>query len=98
MRHLEGRIGTSAGTPTRMAQTPVFQPLRLCLVAAWSGGAMAQTGAQSIPFDRLGAEVQKQGGDEGTFIAPTATGARVRACMQDLEGEVTAEGLWLTST
>jgi hypothetical protein len=54
--------------------------------------------AKAIPFHQLGAEAQKQ--YEGGVIAiePTATGARLRAVMQDLEGEVTEDGLWLTST
>ncbi|OAI56761.1 hypothetical protein AYO49_00600 [Verrucomicrobiaceae bacterium SCGC AG-212-N21] len=53
--------------------------------------------ANSIPFDQFGAETQKRFRD-GSAITPTARGARLRAVMQDLEGEATDDGLWLTST
>ncbi len=51
-----------------------------------------------IPFDQLGAEAQKQYAGDGISITPTAGGARLRAIMQRIEGEATAEGLWLSST
>lgn len=53
---------------------------------------------KAIPFDQLGAAVEKQSPDNGTGITPTATGAKLRAVMQDLEAEATPDGLWLTST
>jgi len=51
----------------------------------------------SIPFDQLGAEAQKSYKGDGMGITPTADGARLKAVMQDLEAEATAEGLWLRS-
>jgi hypothetical protein len=53
---------------------------------------------QSIPFDQLGAEAQKQYSGDGIRIIPTKDGAKLKAIMQDLEAEATPEGLWITST
>ena len=53
--------------------------------------------AATIPFDRLGAEAQKQYSGDGISITPMAEGARLRAVFQKLEGQATREGLWLTS-
>ena len=52
----------------------------------------------SFPLERLGAEVQKQYSGSGISMVPTESGARLSAIIQDLSGEVTPEGLWLTST
>ncbi len=54
--------------------------------------------SKAIPFDQLGAAAEQQSPDNGTGITPTATGAKLRAVMQDLEAEATPDGLWLTST
>ena len=53
---------------------------------------------QSIPFDQLGAEAQKQYSGDGIRIIPTKDGAQLKAIMQDLEAQATPEGLWVTST
>ena len=53
---------------------------------------------QSIPFDQLGAEAQKQYKGDGIRIIPVKDGAKLNAIMQDLEAEATPEGLWITST
>jgi len=58
----------------------------------------AAEAAAAIPFAQLGSEADKKGGVTASSITPSATGARLKALMQDLEGEATPDGLWLTST
>jgi hypothetical protein len=72
---------------TSAAQTPA---------AALQGSPSDQV--QSIPFDQIGVEADKQANAGGNVIIPEADGARLRAVMQRLEGRATTEGLWLTST
>ena len=70
------------------------------LAFALSGLALSAAGEsnKTIPFDQLGAEVEKQGAGDGAAIVPTDGGAKLKSAMQDLEAEATREGLWLTST
>jgi hypothetical protein len=63
-----------------------------------AGRGEATSAEQSIRFENLGAEAQKQYSGDGLSITPTAGGARLRAVFQRLEGEATNEGLWLAST
>jgi hypothetical protein len=51
-----------------------------------------------IPMNQLGAVAGKQYQGDGLSVRGTATGAELRCAFQRLEGEVTAEGLWLRST
>jgi hypothetical protein len=53
---------------------------------------------KSIAWDHLGKEAQKQYSGEGIGIVPSAEGAHLRAIFQALEGDATANGLWLKST
>ncbi|MBE2282275.1 MAG: hypothetical protein IAE77_02295 [Prosthecobacter sp.] len=52
----------------------------------------------SIPWSQLGVEAQKKYTGDGIATLPTEYGAKLKAVMQDLEGDVTNEGLWLTSS
>ncbi|HRK13536.1 MAG TPA: hypothetical protein PK490_04570 [Prosthecobacter sp.] len=75
-----------------------------CLPAPWAQVAALTPAADSpaapavIPFSQLGAEADKQGAQAASSITPSATGAHLRALMQDLEAEAAPDGLWLTST
>ena len=97
---------TPGALPPRTATARLFRrAFTLCLMAlalaALALGATpvrAEEQAKAIPFDQLGAEAQKQYAGDGIGITPTAGGARLRAIMQRIEGEATAEGLWLSST
>src|SRR6266852_9089490 len=51
----------------------------------------------SIPFAELGARAGAQYHGEGLSVLPSPQGARLRCAFQKLEGEVTPEGLWLSS-
>jgi hypothetical protein len=54
--------------------------------------------SEPIPLARLGAVAGKQYEGDGLSVAATREGARLRCVFQRLEGQVTPEGLWLTST
>ena len=49
-------------------------------------------------MSELGAKAGAQYQGDGLSVAPTPEGARLRCVFQKLEGQVTPEGLWLTST
>src|SRR5438552_18236446 len=52
----------------------------------------------SVPWSQLGAKAGADYQGDGLAVTPTAEGARLRCVFQQLEGEATREGLWLTST
>ncbi|HWB04295.1 MAG TPA: hypothetical protein VG796_14800 [Verrucomicrobiales bacterium] len=54
------------------------------------------TGAS--PHDRALARHRTHGARDGTSVTATKFGARLHCASQHLDGEVTGEGLWLTST
>ena len=88
---------------TRSRSTATLRGLLAALLTLSSlpGAHAADSAVQepkTIPFDQLGTEAQKQYKGDGIGITLTAGGARLRAIMQRLEGEATAEGLWLSST
>ena len=67
-----------------------------------TGGALAvpfsgNIPEKAIPLGELGIEIEKQYSGDGVSVVSTNSGAIVRAVMQDLEGEINDEGLWLTS-
>jgi hypothetical protein len=51
-----------------------------------------------IPMDQLGAVAGKQYQGDGLSVSATPDGARLRCAFQRLEGHLTREGLWLSST
>jgi len=53
---------------------------------------------QTIRCDRIGAKVGTDYHDDGLSLDVTEGGARLRCAFQCLDGQATAEGLWLTST
>lgn len=76
----------------RSSLTVAFAIVPLILI----GGSIAKA-SESIALDQIGAEAQKQYSGEGVSITPTAGGSQLEASFQMLEGEVTDEGLWLSS-
>jgi hypothetical protein len=52
----------------------------------------------AIPWDQLGAKAGADYHGEGLSVAATEGGARLHCVFQRLDGEATAEGLWLAST
>src|SRR5262245_41482182 len=54
--------------------------------------------SQAIPWSQFGARAGADYQGDGLTVTPIAEGARFRCVFQRLAGEVTREGLWLTST
>src|SRR5438093_12879101 len=74
----------------------IVSPFSLAAAAADSADpAPAKT---SIPWSQIGAKAGGEYQAEGLAVMPTDTGARLRCVFQKMEGEVTRDGLWLTST
>lgn len=74
-----------------------FLPFAFAFCSSF-GKDMPKSLSNSIPVHQLGAEVQKHCPDGGTTITAIPGGARLKALMQDLEGEVSDRGLSLIST
>jgi hypothetical protein len=68
------------------------------VLAAASFVRADKTTVTSIPWSQLGAEVQKRADGHGSHVTFTTGGAKLKADMQDIEGEATSAGLWLIST
>ena len=54
--------------------------------------------AAAIPWEQIGAKAGSDYHGQGLSVAATGDGARLHCVFQRLEGEATAEGLWLVST
>ena len=55
--------------------------------------------AKPIPWSEIGAKAGAQYSGDGLSVSTDAQGRlRIRCVFQRMEGEITAEGLWLTST
>ena len=60
--------------------------------------AAAAARSELIPLDQIGTVAGKQYHGGGLSVAAAPDGARLKCVFQKLEGQATAEGLWLTST
>ena len=60
--------------------------------------ASAASTAAPIPLDQIGATAGKQYQGGGLSVSATNGGALLRCVFQMMEGQVSREGLWLTST
>src|SRR6266849_6746153 len=89
----------------------LFQARLVCAVALEIGssfnpaaaeespaGTAPAKASQPIPWSQIGSKAGSDYQGDGLAVSPTADGARLRCVFQRLEGEVTPEGLWLTST
>src|ERR1035441_608236 len=87
----------------------LFQARLFCAVAVGIGSSLNLAAAAaesadtapaktSIPWSQLGAKAGADYQGDGLAVNATAEGVRLRCVFQRLEGEVTREGLWLTST
>jgi len=72
--------------------------LWLMTVSAQSGPPLPPQNLESIPWSQVGAQAGANYQGDGLQVSSAETGARLRCLFQRLEGEVTSEGLWLTST
>jgi hypothetical protein len=78
-------------------RTPIPRYLWFVIAMTTSFAAAASNSAP-IPMDQLGAVAGKQYQGDGLSVSATPDGARLRCAFQRLEGQVTREGLWLSST
>ncbi len=87
----------------------LFQVLMFCAMALGVGSSFSPAEAAedsaatapaktSISWSRLGAKAGADYKGDGLAVIPTAEGALLRCVFQQLEGETTREGCWLTST
>ena len=86
-----------------------YNVLSLLMCVALASNASAQMSPVSpsstvtehsspIPPDQLGAVAGKQYSGDGLAVTATNDGARLRCAFQRIDGQVTGDGLWLTST
>src|ERR1041385_3301070 len=61
-------------------------------------GADPSQNTQPIAWNELGAKATAQYSGDGLAVNTTTNGAQLRCVFQKLEGEVTPQGLWLSST
>src|SRR6266404_1320255 len=54
--------------------------------------------SQAIPWDQIGAKAAADYPGNGLAVTPTSGGARLHCIFQQLDGEATTGGFWLTST
>src|SRR5205814_4579900 len=54
--------------------------------------------SQAVPWDQIGAKASADYPGDSLAVTPTAEGARLHCIFQQLDGEATTGGLWLTST
>lgn len=89
-RHLAVGLVLMAATASLLTAGPA----RLVSPATGPGA-----NSQSIPWADLGAKATAQYSGDGLAVCAAADGVvRLRCAFQRLAGEVTSEGLWLTST
>lgn len=66
---------------------------------AWATPIAANSATPSaIPWSEIGSRATATYQGDGLVATPTRNGVQLKCVFQRLEGEVTAEGLWLTST
>ena len=104
MKPNQRTLGQTSAAALLVAATTV---LAVTTASLWASSperlASAATGtapnSQSIPWADLGAKATAQySGDGLTVVAAQDGVVRLRCAFQQLQGEVTGEGLWLTST
>ncbi len=97
---------TTTSPPNPFARRLSFPACFLASFGLWlsllqGGQALAAPDgdqAKPIPFDQLGAAAEKQYQGDGLAVSATDFGASLRCVFQKIEGQVTREGLWLSST
>ncbi|MCB1091545.1 MAG: hypothetical protein KDL87_08435, partial [Verrucomicrobiae bacterium] len=78
-------------------------PFLSVLVTTWTLGSLVANAedaaaSRAIPFDQIGYEAGKDYSGEGISIVPSQNRAHLKALFQDLEADVTPEGMWVRST
>ncbi|MEI6784678.1 MAG: hypothetical protein WCQ21_27605, partial [Verrucomicrobiota bacterium] len=95
VKHFWLSVGIGLAACSAWAGPAALAPAR----AAGRPGLAATPTNSPIDWSDLGAKATAQYSGDGLAVAVTPSGAvRLRCTFQKLEGEVTAEGLWLEST
>jgi len=85
-----------------LVQTVITAWMFLAVCARAEVGRAAPDGrpgvAHALTPDQLGVAAEKQYHGDGLAVQATADGTHLRCRFQNLEGQATPEGLWLTST
>ncbi len=93
-----------------MKTNPTITTVKECLpglmsftlwLALWLTPAAAMPATHTpgaIPWNEIGAKAGADYKGNGLAVTPTESGARLHCVFQQLDGEATPEGLWLTST
>ena len=88
----------SSSTPLRRRLGPALLTLLAALGLAFTVPARAGTQPPAIPFSGIGARATANYQGDALGVTTTSEGTRLRCGFQKLEGQATAEGLWLQST
>jgi hypothetical protein len=104
--NLENKIMNDLNPSRKLAARPhagLFAVL--ILLAGWppmrvaqAAGLAATNTPAAIPWNEIGAKAGANYSGDGLAVTPAESGARLHCIFQRLDGEATAEGLWLTST
>jgi len=77
----------------------VFLLAGLLAIPATHAASLGATNTPAaIPWNQIGATAGADYHGDGLAVVPTESGASLHCVFQRLDGEATAEGLWLTST
>jgi hypothetical protein len=86
-------------TPILRACSYLFPLTSLLATEATHAAALAATKTPaSIPWNQIGAKAGEDYQGDGLAVTPVESGVLLHCIFQRLDGEVTPEGLWLTST
>jgi hypothetical protein len=88
-RHHDGQ-----GMPAGLMSFTLWLALRLTPAAAMP----ATNAPTAIPWNEIGAQASANYHGDGLAVKPAGSGACLHCVFQRLDGEATAEGLWLAST
>src|ERR1035441_9689866 len=70
----------------------------LAMRVTQAAGLAATNTPAAIPWNQIGAKAGTDYKGDGLAVTPNSEGARLHCVFQQLDGEATREGLWLTST
>jgi hypothetical protein len=73
----------------------LFTLIALAITIYTAGSAQTNT---PIPWDQIGAKAGADYKSDGLAVTAAGDGARLNCVFQHLQGDATAEGLWLAST
>ncbi len=80
------------------SHTSFTRTVRSLALLAFLSTISYQLSASPVPWSDIGARAGADYHGDGLSVTPSGNSARLRCAFQQLEGEATAEGLWLRST